>query len=708
VRRLAFRCLLVAIATPALLQAAPPDGPSRLFEGRDIFALQWATQPRIRPDGSTVAYVRNSYDIMTDRAKAAIWLVDTNTATQTPLVTDSAGISALAWSPDGTRLAYVASAGKEPPRLYVRWMASGQSAAPSDLIDAPEELTWSPDGRSIAFTAFVPDDKAKLGTAPKAPEGAHWADPLQVVSDVTYRADGAGYLKTGYTHAFVTSADGGAPRQLTFGSFNESGPLSFSTDGRFLFMSGNRMPDWRREPVHTEIYKVSIADGALTAVTDRVGPNDAPLVSSDGAHIAYLGFDDHGSSYQDTHLYVMDGDGGHPHLLGGQLDRSIQKARWASDSRSLYIQYDDQGITKVSRIHLDGHVEPVTQGLAGGGLDRPYTGGDFSVATNGTVAFMSGNAQAPSEVSIVYHARVRELTHLNDTFLADKTLAKIEPLPVQSAFDHRTIGAWIVMPPNFDASHKYPLILEIHGGPFAAYGPLFSTDDQLYAAAGYVVVYANPRGSTSYGEAFADLINHDYPSHDYDDLMSVVDAAIARGFVDPQNLFVTGGSGGGLLTAWIVGHTDRFRAAASQKPVINWMSEVLTTDVYTFMGRYWFGKQPWQDPHIYWQHSPLSFAGCVSTPTLVIVGDQDYRTPVSDAEQYFAALQLREVPTELIKVPGASHGGLAGRPSQSAAKASAILSWFERYRLKGGTVDAETNPHRSGPSAAECSAAVAH
>ncbi len=615
--RLVCRCLLVAIATPALLQAAPPDQPSRLFEGRDLFALEWATQPAIRPDGSAVAYVRNGYDLMSDRGKAAIWLIDTNTGAQTPLVTDRAAIAALAWSPDGTRLAYVASTGgKEPPRLYVRWMAGGQAAAQSDLIDEPEELTWSPDGRSIAFTAFVPDDKAKLGAAPQAPEGAHWADPLQVVADVTYRADGAGYLKTGYTHAFVTSADGGAPRQLTFGAFNEAGPLSFSTDGRFLFMSGNRLPDWRREPLHSEVYKVALADGALTAVTARVGPNGAPLVAPNGAHIAYLGFDDQGLSYQDTHLYLMDSDGSHPHLLGG-LDRSIQKARWASDSRSLYIQYDDQGITKVSRILLDGQVEPVTQGLAGAGLDRPYTGGDFSVATNGTVAFLSGDPQHPPEVSITYHAHARELTHLNDTFLSAKTLAKVEPLAVQSAFDHRPIGAWLVTPPNFDAAHKYPLILEIHGGPFAAYGPVFSTDDQLYAAAGYVVVYANPRGSTSYGEAFADLINHDYPSHDYDDLMSVVDAAIARGFVDPQNLFVTGGSGGGLLTAWIVGHTDRFRAAASQKPVINWTSEVLTTDVYTFMGRYWFGKQPWQDPNIYWQHSPLSFAGCVSTPTLV-------------------------------------------------------------------------------------------
>jgi dipeptidyl aminopeptidase/acylaminoacyl peptidase len=271
---------------------------------------------------------------------------------------------------------------------------------------------------------------------------------------------------------------------------------------------------------------------------------------------------------------------------------------------------------------------------------------------------------------------------LNEELFADKALAKLEPLAVQSSFDHRTIDAWLVVPPNFDPSKKYPLILEIHGGPFSAYGPVFSTDDQLYAAAGYAVVYANPRGSTSYGKEFANLIHHDYPSHDYDDLMSVVDAAIGRGFIDEQNLFVTGGSGGGVLTAWIVGRTDRFRAAATQKPVINWASEVLTTDVYTFMPKYWFDKPPWEDPQAYWKYSPLSLVGCVSTPTLVVVGDQDMRTPASDAEQYYQALQLRRVPTALVKVPGASHGGLAARPSQSAAKASAILAWFDRYRGK--------------------------
>ena len=337
-------------------------------------------------------------------------------------------------------------------------------------------------------------------------------------------------------------------------------------------------------------------------------------------------------------------------------------------------------MAKLGRLDLAGRVEPLAEGLSGGGLDRPYTGGEFTVAANGAVAFTSGTPHRPSDVAVVTRGRHVQLTHLNDTFLGGKTLGEAQPLPVKSSVDGRPVGAWLVTPPGFDRGKKYPLILEIHGGPYAAYGPTFATDMQLYAAAGYVVLYTNPRGSTSYGEEFANLIQHKYPGDDYGDLMSAVDAAVAMGFVDAGKLYVTGGSGGGILTAWIVGKTNRFKAAAAQKPVINWASTVLTTDIATYMPKYWFEKLPWEDPESYWKVSPLSLVGSVKTPTLVLVGDQDFRTPLSDSEQYYQALQLRGVPTGLVKVPGASHGGLTARPSQSAAKASAILAWFERYR----------------------------
>jgi len=672
--------LAAALCAPA--QATPADAPARKFEGRDLFGLQLATDPQIRPDGLAIAYTRVSYDIMNDKSRQSIWLVDTATGAQTPLVTGAGSHFSPRWSRDGKRLAYISTADEGRPQLYVRWMQTGQSARLAELTEAPDDLAWSRDGAWIAFTQLTPDEKPKLGEAPPKPEGAQWAEPLEVITDVIYRADGAGYLKPGFTHVYVVAADGGTPRQLTFGAYNEAGPLSWSPDGKFIYASGNRTENWPRDPVNSEVYRISVADGAIEPMTMRAGPDNAPAVSPDGSKIAWLSYEDKLLGYQNTRLYLMDRSGGDARSLTDSLDRNVDAARWAADGRSLYIQYDDQGHTKIARVSLNGRIEPVAEGLSGGGLDRPYTGGQFSVADNGAVAFTSGTAARPSDISFTQRGRTTQLTHLNEGLLGAKALGAVQALQVKSSFDQRPIDAWIVTPPDFDKSKKYPLILEIHGGPYAAYGPTFSTDYQLYASAGYVVLYTNPRGSTSYGEEFANLIQHDYPSHDYDDLMSAVDAAIAQGYVDADNLFVTGGSGGGVLTAWIVGKTRRFKAAATQKPVINWASTVLTTDSYTFMPKYWFAKMPWEDPDSYWKRSPLSLVGAVTTPTLVVVGDKDYRTPVSDSEQYYQALQLRGIPTALVKVPGASHGGLTARPSQSAAKASAILAWFEKYRTQ--------------------------
>jgi len=682
--RLAVLASIVALTGTAVLapmvQAQVAEGPSRTFASRDLFDLQTASDPQVRPDGGAIAYVRTRYDVMTDRGQRSIWLADPQTGAQSPLVVEDASAFNPRWSPDGSRLAYVSTAGGQP-QLYVRWVAQGRSAKVATLEQAPNDIAWSPDGRTLAFTMLTLDEPKPLGAPVKKPEGAKWAEPLKVIDRITYRADGEGYLKPGYRHVFVVSADGGTPRQVTFGKFDDFGPIDFSGDGRSVLFATNRAEDWERDPQESEIYAVSVADGALTRLTNRVGPDANPAVSPDGSKIAYVGYDDtRRRGYENVRLYVMDRDGRNARVLTGGLDRSVGQAQWAPDGRSLYVDYDDQGQTKVARVSLDGRVETLVTGLGGGSLDRPYTGGQFSVGKGGLVAFTQSTPEHPADLAVARGGKVTRLTRLNDDLLSTKTLARVEHLPVKSSYDGKPVDAWIATPPNFDPSKKYPLILEIHGGPFAAYGPSFSTDVQLYAAAGYVVVYSNPRGSTSYGEAFANEIDRNYPSHDYDDLMSVVDAAVGKGFVDPQRLYVTGGSGGGALTAWIVGKTNRFKAAATQKPVINWTSQVLTVDGYTFMARYWFGKMPWEDPQAYWARSPLSLVGNVTTPTLVVVGEEDYRTPPSESEQYFQALQLRGVPTALVRVPGASHGGLAARPSQSAAKAQAILGWFERYR----------------------------
>jgi dipeptidyl aminopeptidase/acylaminoacyl peptidase len=678
--RLAAMAAVSVLMASTAVSAQVADGPSRTFGARDLFGLQAASDPQVRPDGGAIAYVRIANDIMTDRARRSIWLVDPATGAQTPLAADESANMSPRWSPDGSRLAYVA-AGPDGAQLFVRWIASGRTAKVASLEQAPNDIAWSPDGKTLAFTMLTLDEGKPLGPPLKRPEGAKWADPLRIIDRITYRADGEGFLKPGYRHLFAVSADGGQPRQLTFGRFDDAGPIDFTRDGRSVLFSTNRAENWERDPQEAEVYSVGVADGALTRLTSRVGPDVAPVASPDGSKIAYVGFDDaRKRGYENQRLYVMDRGGANARVLTGGLDRSVGAPEWAPDGKSIYVSYEDQGATKVARVGLDGKVETLVSGLGGGGFDRPYTGGQFSVGKGGLVAFTDSTADHPADLSIWRGGRVQRLTDLNADLFAGKTLSKVEPLAVTSSYDRKPIGAWIVTPPNFDPSKKYPLILEIHGGPFSAYGPTFATDMQLYAAAGYVVVYSNPRGSTSYGEAFANEIDRNYPSHDYDDLMSVVDAAVAKGFVDDKRLYVTGGSGGGVLTAWIVGKTDRFRAAATQKPVINWTSEVLTTDGYTFMAAYWFGKMPWEDPQAYWARSPLSLVGNVKTPTLVVVGEQDDRTPPSEADQYFAALQLRGVPTALVRVPGASHGGIAARPSQSAAKAQAILGWFDRYK----------------------------
>jgi dipeptidyl aminopeptidase/acylaminoacyl peptidase len=665
--------------------AAAPDGPSRGFTGADLFGLSIAADPQISPDGKRIVYVRRSGDVMTDRMQSSLWMIDVASGTQAPFAAQGA---TPRWSPDGTRVAYSAGDG-DGSQLFVRWVATGASARVTALPGDPSALAWSPDGTRLAFTANVAGQATTLGKAPPKPEGAKWAEPLEVIDRVNYRADGPGYIKPGYDHVFVVAADGGAARQLTYGAFDDTGPLSWSPDGRTILFSAIRGPDAARQVMNSDVIAVDAASGAMRTLTTRDGPDQAPVFSPDGTRIAWLGFDDKRRSYENAQLYVGDRAAGAPRSLTAALDRSIEDVRWAADGRALYASYDDRGQRRLARIGTDGRVVPVVDNMAGGGLDRPYTGGDFSVSRAGVVAYTGGDAGAPADVWVTSGGKPRRLTQLNAVLTASKTLAPVRKIAV-TAPDGRPIDAWLATPPGRADGQRVPMILEIHGGPNSAYGPTFATDVQLYAAAGYAVLWTNPRGSTSYGAEFANLIDKNYPSADYDDLMASVDAAIADGTADPSQLFVTGGSGGGVLTAWIVGKTDRFRAAATQKPVINWLSEALTMDNTMFTSRYWFAKLPWEDPMAYWNRSPLSLVGNVKTPTLVVVGSNDYRTPVSESEQYYAALQIRGVPTALVKVPGASHGGFTARPSQSAAKAAAIIAWFDRYRAAPAATPATT------------------
>ena len=379
-------------------------------------------------------------------------------------------------------------------------------------------------------------------------------------------------------------------------------------------------------------------------------------------------------------LQSTDNDSADASSLTPKLDRQIGSMKWAKDGKGLYFSYLDQGETKLAYVSTKGKISNLPARLGSQALGRPYTSGQFAVSADEEVVYTINNPHRPADLALMKkRGKAQLLTQLNEDVFAGKRIAKVEKLAVTSSVDQRSIDAWIAYPPHFDASKDYPIILEIHGGPHAAYASTFSMELQLMAAKGYITVWSNPRGSSSYGEEFGNLIHHNYPSQDYDDLMDVVDAAIAKGNVDTKNLFITGGSGGGVLTAWSIGKTDRFAAAVVAKPVINWLSFALTADAYPFFTQYWMEDMPWNISDKLWKRSPLSLVGNVKTPTMLLTGEADYRTPMSETEQYYQALRLQKVPSAMVRIPGASHG-IASRPSHLIQKVGNIVAWFDKYK----------------------------
>jgi acylaminoacyl-peptidase len=675
-------CCFLVLALPLSSQAGAPanDLNNKHFNPIEVFQLEYASDPQISPDGKKIVYVRNFMDIMKDRRRSNLWIINYDGSEHRPLTTGNENDFLPRWSPDGTRLLYV-SRSNGSTQLYLRWMDTGQTAKLTNLTKSPSGIAWSPDGKWIAFSMLVPEPTKPFAEMPVKPKGAEWAKPPKVIDKLLYRADGRGYLEDGYAQLFVLPAEGGTPRQITSGPYNHGGRLAWTPGGKSIIFSANRHEDWQYDPLNSEIYEVSLADGSIAALTDRQGPDRNPVISQDGKQIAYLGFDDKLQGYQVIQLYLMNRDGSGKRLIAKDFDRDVRRPIWSRDGKGLYFQYDDQGNTQIGYVSLSGAVQTLARDVGGLSIGRPYSAGSFSVARDGRFAYTHSRPNHPADVAVGRKgaAAVKRITRLNEDLFGHKELGTVEEIWYESSYDGRRIQGWIVKPPGFNPNKKYPLILEIHGGPFANYGDRFAAELQLYAAAGYVVFYANPRGSTSYGGEFGNLIHLNYPGQDYDDLMSGVDAVIERGYIDDNNLFVTGGSGGGVLTSWIVGKTDRFRAAVVAKPVINWYSFVLTSDAYNFFYKYWFSGFPWDNPEPYLKRSPLSLVGNVKTPTMLLTGEVDYRTPISESEQYYQALKLRKIDTALVRIPEASHG-IASRPSNLIAKVAHILTWFEKYR----------------------------
>lgn len=648
------------------------------LEYKDLFNIEYAANPVVTPDGKSVVYERRSMDIMTDSMRRNLWTVALNGKSHMPLLSDSKNHFSPVFSPDGRKMAYLSS--KEGKvQIYVRDLASGNTARVTDVAMSPSGLSFSPDGNQLAFSMFTPSKPKSLFSLGFKPKGAKWADNAQYIDDTLFQRDGAGMNKPGNMQVYVVPVIGGTPRQITSGEHDYAGSIAWSKDAKSLIISANTREDSDFDIFNSDILAIDLMTSNITKLTDASGPESSPKMSPNGKKIAFVGFEDNGTSNQINQLYVMDADGGNVKSLTPKLDRSVGDVNWSENGKGLYFSYDDMGKKHVAYVSLSAKLTTKTDELGGMSLGRPYTSGNYAVTDKGNIVYTLSTGDRPADLALVNkRGKVTKLTDLNSDVFDHKTLNKPELMEIKSSFDGRDLQAWIVTPPNFDPSKKYPLILEIHGGPHTAYGPEYSSEVQLFAAAGYVVVYGNPRGSTSQGTEFANLIDKNYPSEDYNDLMDMVDGVIKKGYVDESNLFVTGGSGGGVLTAWIIGKTDRFKAAVVAKPVINWASMIGTSDIYTFMTKYWFTDLPWNDYEQYWKRSPLSLVGNVKTPTMVLTGELDVRTPMTESEQYYGALRLEGVESSLVRIQGAYHG-IAAKPSNLARKVGNILAWFDKY-----------------------------
>ena len=648
------------------------------FEPMDVFDLEWASDPRVSPDGKTVVYVRKSNDIMKDRERSNLWQVSVDGTNHRPLYSGLNNIRSPRWSPNGEKLAFISNeTGSQ--QIHVRWIDNGETALISQLQASPSNLSWSPDGKWFAFTMNVKAPSETIAKPREKPEGASWAKGPITVTTTQYQYDGQGIVAPAYRHVFIVPADGGTARQLTQGNFNHYGSLAWSSDSKHIFFSAYRSDDWELVSDEADIYSVSIISSKIKQITNQPGAERSPVISPNGQYIAFTKEERRPLAYSPDRIAIMDLDGKNIRILSEDLDGDGNNLMWASDSKSIYYAYDERGIRKIGRATIKGKLSSVIAGLGGTTIGRPYLSGGFH-ALNNIIAFTHGTSDRPANVAMIIDDQIKILTNLNEDILGHRELGAVNEIKYQSSFDGQEIQGWYITPPDFDPAKKYPLILEIHGGPHLAYGPYFSAELQIMAAAGYVVFYDNYRGSLSYGEDFALLLQYKYSSkEDFADHMSGIDSLIELGFVDDTNLFIAGGSAGGIATAYAVGLTDRFNAAVAAKPVINWLSKPLTADSMVGQIYHQFPGPPWEHLEHYWKRSPLSLMGNVTTPTMLLTGEDDRRTPISETEQFYQALRLRGIDSAMVRLPDTSHG-IASRPSRLITKVDHILAWFERYK----------------------------
>ena len=637
------------------------------------------SDPEISPDGKQITFTRRWVDKMNDKFESALYIMNSDGGRQRFLTKGSGA----RWSPDGTRIAYLGEGEPKGNQIYVRWMdAEGAVTQVTRLEDAPSGLSWSPDGTSIAFTKVVPQKETWNVKLPPRPEGAKWTAEPAIVERLRYRADRQGMLPNGFRHIFTVSATGGAPRQLTTGDFNHGsagafgggGGLSWTPDGKEIVFSGLRIEDADYHVKESHIYAVSTDTGAVRQLTTRKGPNSNPIVSPNGRYVAYTTYDFVMQAWKDSDLYVVNIDGSNPRSITPKLDRTPTGLQWNANSSGLYFGVSESGTRNLYYASLDSEVRKVTNGT--------HMLTVTSMTKSGQSVGLLTHSAKPADIVSLDLARPqpKQLTAVNEDLLRGIKFGEVEEFNYTS-LDNLKIQGWIVKPPDFDPKKKYPMMLSIHGGPAGMYDVGFSFEYQDHAANGYVVVYTNPRGSTGYGTDFGNAINYDYPGKDFEDLMKGVDEVISRGYIDSRNLFVYGCSGGGVLTSWTVGHTDRFAAASANCPVTNWLSFAGQVDAQPNYYSLFFRNPPWEDPAEYLKHSPVMFAGKVKTPTMLMTGVLDLRTPMPQTEEFYQALKLRGIPTAMVRMNGEYHG-TSSIPSNFLRTQLYHRYWFEKHRRK--------------------------
>ncbi len=695
--------LFLVLALGTLAQAQPVAPAKRLIAETDVAKFVWSADPQVSPDGKTVAFVRVDGNEKKDEYETSIWIASTDGKTPPRRFTAGPRDLSPRFSPDGSLLAFVRTAEKDgkrqPPQLFLMRMSGGEPKAISDLPKGAGAATFSPNGKTLVFTSTTTEEDIRLAKNPPKEPGRE--SDVRVITRAVYRANGGGYndpSRKAQIYA-VTLSDGSSTeaRRLTDDAFGAGAPL-FSRDGSTLYYRSLHVKEDYYEDQHSQIWSVPAAGGESKLAFEFEGRMGDYDFSPDGKRLAFTGSKSVTptlSHYQSdlfmcevaagvisaprnlTAAYDFEIGGGVSGDQGPPRGASNGGLVWSADGNSIILKVGEQGRANLKRI--DSRTGAVTA-LTAGDQDVMQYGASGDAKT--LVALISSTVVL-GDLSAIDAAtgKATRLTSFNEALFNQLDLTPAEDVWYTS-FDGRKIHTLVQKPPHFDPSKKYPLILNIHGGPHSAYGHTFFHEMQWMAAKGYIVLYPNPRGSTTYGQDFANIIQHNYPGDDSKDLLLGVDEMLKKGWADPSKLAVTGGSGGGVLTNWIVTHDQRFKAAASQRSIADWAGFWYTADFVLFQPS-WFKAAPWQDPKDFAARSAITFVGNVKTPLMLIEGEDDLRTPPSDGgEQMFRALKFMKIDTVMVRFPGETHElSRSGKLSHRIERLRHIVSWFDKYLM---------------------------